>query len=151
MAAASTPGYYRQPTLYGNNVVFVCEDDLWAVDIGSTPPPHVPRRLTVGMCASSPRFSPDGAWVAFTSALDDGEPGVEVFVVAAAGGPVRQMTFLGAGDCRVVAWGPAGEGVVFCSDARQSQPHVSGLFVVPLQGGSARSVGQSRWVWARRR
>ena len=39
---ASAQGYYRHPTIHGDNIVFVSEDDLWSVPADG----GVPRRLT---------------------------------------------------------------------------------------------------------
>jgi len=53
-------GYFRQPTINGNTIIFVCEDDLWTVPlVGGTA-----RRLTAGRSdCSSPHLSPDGSMV----------------------------------------------------------------------------------------
>ncbi|HEX8805992.1 MAG TPA: hypothetical protein VF741_03540, partial [Candidatus Aquilonibacter sp.] len=67
-------GYYRYPTIAGDRIVFVCEDDLWSVAAtGGTA-----TRLTVsfGTC-TTPKLSPDGTTIAFIS-NDDGNP--EVYV-----------------------------------------------------------------------
>ena len=29
----SEAGYYRYPTIHGNSIVFVCEDDIWSVPV----------------------------------------------------------------------------------------------------------------------
>ena len=82
-------GYYRYPTIAGDRIVFVCEDDLWSVPAQG----GAATRLTVsfGTC-SYPRLSPDGAWIAFVS-TDEGNP--EVYVMPASGGQPRRVTFLG--------------------------------------------------------
>ena len=52
--------YLRQPTLCGDLVVFVADDDLWRVDAhGGTA-----QRLTAGLGEpGTPCLSPDGRWI----------------------------------------------------------------------------------------
>ncbi len=55
-------GYYRFPTINGNQVVFVCEDDLWSIPASG----GVPVRLTANLGeVSRPFLSPDGTNLAF--------------------------------------------------------------------------------------
>ncbi len=58
----STQGYLRHPTLRGDTIAFVSDDDLWQVGAGG----GVARRLTAGLSEpSTPSLSPDGKWIAF--------------------------------------------------------------------------------------
>lgn len=125
-------GYYRFPTIHGDSVVFVCEDDLWAVSAAG----GVARRLTASPGdAIRPALSPDGALLAFTG-YDEGSP--EVYVMPAAGGPARRITFLGAAGTMVAGWSPDGSEVLFSSAAGQPFFRQSTLFAVPHQGGEPR-------------
>jgi len=55
-------GYYRSPTIHETTVVFVCESDLWSVDVSG----GQARRLTANaMDVDTPFLSPDGEWLAF--------------------------------------------------------------------------------------
>ncbi len=105
-------GYYRHPTIRGETIAFVCEDDLWSVGAEG----GIARRLTANPgTASFPAFSPDGAWIAFTS-RDEGP--TEVFVMEAAGGPPRRLTWLGTLSL-VAGWRPDSGAVLFATDWRQ--------------------------------
>jgi tricorn protease len=121
-------GYYRFPTIYQEEVVFVCEDDLWQVSASG----GVARRLTANLGAATlPAFAPDGETLAFTG-QEEGHP--EVYAMPASGGPAKRLTFLGA-DSRVVGWQPDGRSVIFASDTAQPFARVHDLYTVPSEGG----------------
>jgi tricorn protease len=121
-------GYYRQPTIHGDRVVFVSEDDLWEVSLEG----GITRRLTSAKgSASHPVFSPDGESIAFT-ATEEGTP--EVFVMDSQGGQARQLTFNGTVST-VVGWSPDGEFVYFRSNYREFTPRRMMIYAVPAEGG----------------
>ena len=121
-------GYYRHPTLRGDTIAFACEDDLWSVPASG----GVARRLTANPGkASFPVLSPDGKWIAFTS-RDDGPS--EVYVMDAAGGPPRRLTWFGT-LTQVAGWRPDGQAVILASDWRQPFPGYYHLHWMDLDGG----------------
>ncbi|RAL20381.1 peptidase [Lujinxingia litoralis] len=123
-------GYYRHPTVSGDRVVFVSEDDLWEVPLSG----GFARRLSGSRGqVSNPAFSPCGQWLAYT-ATDEGRP--EVYVMRARGGPARKLTFNGASRASVVGWSPDSERVLFSSNLRESFTRQLGLYEVPRQGGA---------------
>ncbi|MEI8306247.1 MAG: S41 family peptidase [Chloroflexales bacterium] len=127
-----TQGYYRFPTISADSVVFVCEDDLWAVGASG----GVARRLTANPGeALRPTLSPDGQLLAFTG-RDEGGP--EVYVMPAIGGPARRLTFLGAARTQVAGWSPDGSEILFSSEAGQPFGAMPKLFAVPHGGGEPR-------------
>jgi tricorn protease len=97
----SARGYLRQPSIAGEAIVFVCDDDLWRVDASG----GAARRLTAGLGeVGTPALSPDGRFLAYV-ARDEQHP--EVYLMAAEGGPARRMTWLGP-DVIVRGWTPEG-------------------------------------------
>lgn len=119
-------GYYRFPTVRGSVVVFVCEDDLWQVPLDG----GRAHRLTSSLSnVSSPRLSPDGNWLAFTS-REEGE--TEVYIMPADGGIPQRLTYLGAASV-VAGWTPRGE-IVFASNAEQPFAKILNLHTVSPDG-----------------
>ncbi|MBV7331330.1 PDZ domain-containing protein [Chloroflexi bacterium TSY] len=103
-----TGGYYRSPTIHGETIVFVSEDDLWMVPVSG----GLARRLTSNLGEiTSPRLSPDGTLLAFAG-CEEGYP--EVYVMPAEGGRARRLTYL-SGDCQIVGWNPQGTAIIFAS------------------------------------
>jgi tricorn protease len=126
-------GYLRYPTLHGDTVVFVCEDDLWlaAAEGGRA------YRLTAGVAeATWPSLSPDGSQVAF---VGEEEGPTEVFVMPAAGGPARRLTFEGA-QCRVAGWSEDGSRILYASTAGRPFSTELWLREVHAEGGLSSQV-----------
>ncbi|MFH1143533.1 MAG: S41 family peptidase [Candidatus Eisenbacteria bacterium] len=85
--SAATAGYYRQPAIHGDTVVFVAEGDLWKVSSAG----GVATRLTTHAgLEGRPVLSPDGSTLAFTAQC---EGPAEVYSMPAGGGLPRRWTF----------------------------------------------------------
>ncbi|MEM6368747.1 MAG: S41 family peptidase [Myxococcota bacterium] len=99
--AASHPGYFRQPTLHDETIVFVAEGDLFV----SSTRGGLARRLTShpGM-ERHPQLSPDGKQVAYVGHRE-GTP--DLYVIAIDGGEARRLTFDGTNKASV-GWTPDG-------------------------------------------
>jgi tricorn protease len=120
-------GYLRFPTIAGDLLAFVTEDDLWSVPASG----GLARRLTANLSAvSRPVLSPDARWVAFAS-QDEHHP--EVWSMPAGGGPARRLTFLGA-DAAPRGFTPDGR-VLFVTSAGQPFPSLATTWAVPPGGG----------------
>jgi tricorn protease len=117
----------RMPTVSRQQVAFVYAGDLWVVPRAG----GEARRITIepGL-ETSPYFSPDGRWIAFTADYA-GNP--DVYVVSADGGDSRRLTYHPGADV-VEGWTPDGKDIVFAS-SRNSHSFYSRLFTVPLEGG----------------
>ncbi|UCC62530.1 MAG: PD40 domain-containing protein, partial [Anaerolineae bacterium] len=118
-------GYYRYPTVHGDRVTFVAEDDLWLVSSTG----GVAQRLTANLGeVTHPFFSPDGEWLAFIG-REEGHP--EVYLMPAAGGPARRLTYLGR-EGMVVGWHD--DKIVFASDHGQPFRRELWLYTVDVEG-----------------
>ena len=118
---------YRQPTMNRTDIVFVYAGDLW----------KVPRaggsaiRLTSNVgTESSPIFSPDGNWIAFSGEYDGN---IDVYVMPAEGGEPRRVTYHPGAD-QAIGWTPDGSQVVFLS-ARGTGFPVPKMYTMPVAGG----------------
>jgi tricorn protease len=127
-AAAQGTRMLRFPTVSSTHIAFVHANDIWSVSRGGGDA----VRLTSGMGEeSSPRFSPDGRWIAFTGQYAGSR---DVYVIPATGGDPRRLTWHPGADV-VQGWTPDGRNVVFQS-GRNGYPTALGkLYSVPLEGG----------------
>ena len=69
------------------------------------------RQLTEGPFDGSPRWSPDGRWLAFQSRQDD-DAGPQIWVVTEEGGPPRRVTSEESGVFEF-SWAPDGERIAY--------------------------------------
>lgn len=122
-------GYYRQPAVAKNQIIFVSETDLWSVPLTGG---RAIRLTAHQVDASWPLVTPDGGTVVF-SAWEEGA--AEVYAMPAEGGAATRLTFQGsvAYPCGFTS---DGKSVLFSSIADSAFARVSRLWSVPLAGGS---------------
>jgi tricorn protease len=121
------PAYIRQPTLHGDTVVFVSDDDLWRVSTAG----GTASRLTSGLSEpATPQLSPCGRWLAYAGR---DEQHSEVWLMPAAGGVARRLTWLGS-ELAVRGFAPDGR-IVFSSNHGQPFFRNWHAFLLPLEGG----------------
>jgi tricorn protease len=120
--------YLRTPAIApdGKLVAFVHAADVWLVPVAG----GVAERLTANPSGHNfPRFSPDGAQLAFSS----GRTGQgDIYVLPLSGGDVRRVTYHDAYNT-LEAWSADGQHLFF-SSARDQQN--SALYRVSAQGGT---------------
>ncbi len=105
LAYAQMNGFYRFPSLHGDQVWFTAEGDIWRVSAAGG---RAERVTTNPRAETRPSVSPDGKWLAFNGAY---EGPTEVYVMAVDGGVPKRLTFGGL-NATVWGWTPGGEVVV---------------------------------------
>jgi tricorn protease len=122
----ATEGYLRFPHIRGDLLAFVAEDDVWLAPADGG---RAWRLTSDGSQASHPRFSPDGAAIAWTSWRDGGQP--EVYTAGTDGGTATRRTYWGDVRTRVTGWTDAGE-VLATSAVGQPSSDRTWAYAVPL-------------------
>lgn len=111
-----TQGYYRQPALHRDTVVFIAEGDLWKVPASG----GAATRLTTHLGDEyAPQISPDGKWLAFCAEY---EGPAEVYVMPMEGGMPARLTFEGAGRVSTRGWTADGK-VTYSTDRYSTLPN----------------------------
>jgi tricorn protease len=127
MNCVTSPGYLRYPHVHGELLTFVAGCHAWLASAGGG---RAWRLSADSAQVSYPRFSPDGASVAWTS-WRDGDP--EVYVADTGGGDETRLTYWGDPQTRVTGWTPAGE-ILAITAAGQPAVKYRRAFAVPDQG-----------------
>lgn len=109
--------YLRFPHIHGELVTFVAEDDVWLAPLGGGRAWRVSADQAM---VRSPRFSPDGARLAWSS-WRDVDP--EVHVASVDGGPSRRLTFWADPGMDVVGWNEDGEVLAMSAVGQPSHAH----------------------------
>jgi len=101
--------------------------DLWTVSIEGGEAMRLTAHPGIEV---SPKFSPDGKYIAFSGQYDGN---TDVYVVSAEGGEPKRLTFHPGSDL-VLGWTPDGKKILFQS-ARLSYSRFHRLFTIDINGG----------------
>ena len=130
----------RFPDVHGDQVVFCYAGDIWKAPAGGGTAVRLTAHPGVEVF---PRFSPDGAWIAFTGQYDGDE---QVYVMPADGGIPKKLTYYPAEgplaprwgyDNIVYGWTPDGKSILFRSFRYGYAEHPGQLYTVSKDGGPA--------------
>ena len=98
------PGYYRDPAIHGDTIIFTAEGDLWTVSVKG----GAARRLTSNEGRErGAAISPDGQTVAFSAEY---EGPTDVYTMPVDGGLPQRRTW--DGNAQVAGWTPDGRVLV---------------------------------------
>jgi tricorn protease len=98
------PGYYRDPAIHGDTIIFTAEGDLWTVSVKG----GAARRLTSNPGhEAGAAISPDGKTVAFSAEYEGPK---DVYTMPVDGGLPQRVTW--NGDAAVAGWTPDGRVLV---------------------------------------
>lgn len=134
-ASATEQGYYSQPALNGDRLVFTSEGDLWTVSLPAKVTPDV-KLIAHRLTSSAGRegraqISPDGTIIAFTAAYDGN---ADVYTMPIDGGAPMRLTFHPDSD---IAIGVSADGRDVLFTSSRSQPlSRRELWSVPVAGGT---------------
>ncbi len=128
LVTTPAPAFLRMPDIHGDKVAFVCEGDVW---LGSRASGTAVRLTRDAGEETYPKFSPDGAQIAFSASYDGLE---EVYVIPTEGGAPRRITYR-FDYAMTLGWTPDGKGILYRGRAL---PRSFGLWVAPVEGGPAR-------------
>ncbi|MCH8821979.1 MAG: PD40 domain-containing protein [Planctomycetes bacterium] len=122
-----TQGYYRQPAIHGQTIVFVAEGDLWKV---ASDGGKASRLTTHHGLEGSPAISPDGKTLAFNASYEGPS---EIYSMPLAGGTPTRLTYEATRRIAVAGFTPAGE-LVYATRSFSTLPDTQ-LVTIDLTSG----------------
>lgn len=117
--------FLRTPDIAGDRVAFSCEGDIWIGDLASR---RAVRLTSDEGRETTPRFSPNSKWIAFSGEYDGTR---EVYVISVDGGAPRRLTFM-ADNAEPQDWSPDGREILYMA---RGYPVSFRLYTVPIEGG----------------
>ena len=127
-ASALDARLMRFPDVSATQITFVYAGDIWIVPKsgGNATRLSSPRGEEM-----FPKFSPDGATIAFSANYDGN---LDIYTMPASGGVPRRITHHGAAD-RITSWFPDGKSLLFASGRTSERDRYNKLFKVSADGG----------------
>jgi len=128
----------RQPTMHENQIAFAYGGDIWTTNLSN----NITKRLTsTPAMESTPHFSPDGKWIAFTSNRSGSSA---VYVVSVNGGESTRLTWHTSPDV-ASGWTNDGKHVLFASTRDTAPSSFDRLYTVSVDGGPATKI-MEQWA-----
>lgn len=118
----------RQPSMSDTQLTFVYGADIWVTDHQGQ---DLKRITSTPAVESSPQFSPDGKWIAFSS---NRSGNTAVYVVSSNGGTPKRLTWQPSAAI-VRGWTPDGKNVLYASSRETAPSPYNRLWTVPADGG----------------
>ncbi|MBW7904193.1 MAG: PDZ domain-containing protein [Phycisphaerae bacterium] len=137
-ASETNKGYYREPAIHGDTIVFAAEGDLWRV---SAQGGMATRLTTHPGDESQPVISPDGRTIAFVASYE-GPP--EVYTMPVAGGLPARRTWDGQ---RAMISGWTGDGrIIFSTEVYSTLPNWQ-LVLLDISNPAVSAMAQRVPLW----
>lgn len=118
----------RYPDVSATQITFVYAGDIW---IAPKAGGNATRLSSPRGEEMFPKFSPDGATIAFSANYDGN---LDIYTLPANGGVPKRITHHGAAD-RVTDWYPDGKSLLFASGRSSERDRYNKLFKVSAGGG----------------
>jgi len=130
LSAQIDASLFRYPDVSKKQIVFSYANDLWIVSKeGGT----ATKLISPPGVEIYPKFSPDGASIAFTGNYDGNK---DVYIIPVNGGIPKRITQHGYSE-RVIDWTPDGKSVLFASSRESGKARFNQFYTIPANGGSA--------------
>ncbi|MCP4361834.1 MAG: protease [Chloroflexi bacterium] len=118
----------KQPTVSADHIAFLYASDIWLAERDG----RYPHRLTAQKgFKSTPMFSPDGQWIAFSGNYDGNS---SIYVISIQGGSPQRLTFH-PGEDWMRGWTADGQHILFATSRDAPTLRYRRLYSVSLAGG----------------